>query len=167
MSKGVVSYVLLNIHSPDIHGLDAGLRILVGIQSDAYTKYVALVDDTDRVLVQQDRFSIAGYQIDLRRPGSIVVEHRGNIIGRLEVFLFTRTRLSSLNLESAIEQLLGHLRIGNDDITASLIRAKAVLRRITCEVSLENEFCIVNDNKSRFVHGLQFSFNELFLASDK
>jgi hypothetical protein len=161
MSKGIISDILLDIHCPDIHRLDAGLGILIGVQSNPYPEDIALVDNADRVLIQSDGVGATGHQIYLRRPRRVVVQHHGNIIGRNEILLFTGTRLGGLNLETAIEQIGSHLRIGDDDVTPSLIGAEAVLCRIASEVGLENEFGIVDDNESRFIHSLHFSFDEL------
>jgi hypothetical protein len=159
MSERIVGDILLDIHSPNIHGLDAGLRILVRIQSNSHPEHVALIYDTDGVCIQQNRVCARGHQVDLGRPRTVIIKLHGNIIGRLKVLLFTRTRLGRLNLKAGVEQRLRHLRIGNDNVAPSLVRAEAVLRRITCKVGLENEFGVVDDNQSRFVHGLQISFN--------
>jgi len=158
MSEGVITHILLNVHSPDIHGLDTGLGILIRIQSNPNLGNISLVHDSDRLGIQQNGRRTRRHQVDLRRPRAVVVELRGNIIGRLEVLLFTGTRLGSFNLEAGFEQRLSHLDIGNDDVTASLAGAEAILCRVAGEVGLENEFGVIDNNQSGIIHDLQFSF---------
>jgi hypothetical protein len=158
MSEGVITHILLNVHSPDIHGLDTGLGVLVRIQSNPHLGNISLVHDSDRLGIQQNGRRTRRHQIYLRRPRAVVVELHGNIIGRLEVLLFARTGLSSLYLEAGFEQSLSHLDIGNDNVTASLAGTEAILCRVAGEVGFENEFSVVNNNQSGIVHDLQFSF---------